>query len=140
MAEVSSSRYQDLTRQEAYGLEARTLLRMANGASFTGPLAVGQNIKISYEAASSSPQEDLRNRLEEMIAVTSKMIEALETEQQKIDASTQLKALVEEAKKDKPSKWMLDASKEGLLKSASTVATMVTAVSKAIAAVMALVA
>lgn len=114
-------------------------IHLGNGASWIGPLAVGQNIQQTVEAVKEVGQDELAERLNKLVKVASDLIKTLETEQQQLDASAQLKAFVEEAKKPQPSKWMLETSKDGLLKSATAVSSMVGAVAAAIKGVLALV-
>ena len=114
-------------------------LNFGNGASFTGPFAVGENIKISYEAATDTNKADLRKELEEVVKLMTTVIDSLSADGEKGDTATQLKTFVEEAKKDKPNKWLLDVSSKGLLEAATTVASMVTPVTTAVKAVLALV-
>ena len=115
-------------------------LNFGNGSTFTGPLAVGENIKISYDAANSTQKDDLRENLEEVVKQVSKLVEAIESDDRKNDISTQLKSFVEEAKKEKPSKWMMDITSKGLLEAANTVAALATPVSVAVKSVLSLLA
>jgi hypothetical protein len=113
-------------------------LNFSNGSSFTGPLAVGENIKISYEAAAGTPKEEFKERLEHLVKTVSALAEKLDKEDDKIDVSTELKTFVEEAKKEKPSKRMLGSMADGMIEIAKNAATMVTPVSEAIRSVLAL--
>jgi hypothetical protein len=113
-------------------------LNFSNGSSFTGPLAVGQNIKLSYEMAENTKKDDLRSRLEQVVTQASKLAEAVEPEEQKDAVSAQLKTFVEEAKKEKPNKWSLNVSSSGLLEAAKTVASLAEPVTTAVEAVLAL--
>lgn len=115
-------------------------LNFSNGSSFTGPIAVGENIRISYDAAASTSKDQLRQRLEEVVGLVSKLTEAIDSVDRKNDVSVQLKSFVEEAKKEKPSKWMLDISSKGLLEAANTVAAMASPITTAVKAALALVA
>jgi hypothetical protein len=114
-------------------------VNLGSGASFTGPFAVGENIKIAYANASGVPKNELKERLQDTVKVVGQLAEQLEDEQEKIDVSSQLKAFVEEAPKEQPSKWMLENTAKGILEVASKVAAMVTPVSNAVKAVMTLV-
>jgi hypothetical protein len=115
-------------------------LNLSNGSSFTGPLAVGENIRVSYEAAASASKVQLRQQLEEVVSLVSKLTEAIDSNDRKNDVSVQLKSFVEEAKKEKPSKWMLDISSKGLIEAANTVAAMASPITNAVKAVLALIA
>jgi hypothetical protein len=115
-------------------------INLGNGATFTGPVSVGENIRVSYGAAASTSGEELRQRLEEVVGLVSKLTEAIDSTDGKNDVSVQLKSFVEEAKKEEPSKWMLDISSKGLLEAAKTVAEMAAPVATAVKAVLALIA
>ena len=115
-------------------------LNFSNGSSFTGPIAVGENIKISYDAALSASKEDLRGQLQELVALVSELTEEIDSIDDKNNVSVQLKSFVEEAKKEKPSNWMLGVSSKGLIEAANTVAAMASPISSAVKAVLALVA
>ena len=114
-------------------------LNFSNGASFTGSLAVGENIKVSYEAASDTPDSELRRQLEEAVKLVTGVIDSLPTEEKKTNAAIQLKTFVEEAKKVNPNKWLLEVSSKGLLEAATAVAALVTPVTAAVKAVLGLV-
>lgn len=115
-------------------------INLGNGATFTGPVSVGENIRVSYGAATSASGDQLRHRLEEVVGLVSKLTETIDSVDKKNDVSVQLKSFVEEAKKDKPSKWMLDISSKGLLEAAKTVAEMAAPVTMAVKAVLELIA
>jgi hypothetical protein len=115
-------------------------INLGNGSTFTGPVSVGENIRVSYSAATSASGDQLRQRLEEVVGLVSKLTEAIDSVDKKNDVSVQLKSFVEEAKKDKPSKWMLDISSNGLLEAAKTVAEMAAPVTTAVKAVLELIA
>lgn len=115
-------------------------LSFGNGSSFTGPITVGENIRISYDAAASASKDQLRLGLEEVVGLVSKLTEAIESADRKTDVSVQLKSFVEEAKKEKPSNWMLEISSKGLIEAASTVAAMASPITSAVKAVLKLVA
>ncbi len=68
----------------------------------------------------------------------SKLAEAVEPEDRKNDVSMQLKTFVEEAKKEKPSKWALNVTSAGLLETAKTVASLVGPVTSSVNAVLGL--
>jgi hypothetical protein len=114
-------------------------LNFSNGASFTGPLAVGQNIELSYEMANDIKSNSLRDKLEELVGLASKLAEAIEPEDMKNDVSTQVKTFVAEAKKDKPSRWGLDVSSAGLLEAAKTVASLAGPVTTSVKSIMELI-
>lgn len=111
-------------------------LNFGDGASFTGPLAVGENIRVSYNAVADIEEQDIRDSLQEVVKQVSDLAQAIELEDLKNDVSEQLKAFVTEAKKEKPSRWMLDISSKGLLEAAKTVASLTDPVSKAVKAVL----
>jgi len=113
-------------------------LNFSNGSSFTGPLAVGQTIKQSYEMAAETKKDDLRTKLEELVTQASKLAQVVEPEDRKNDVSTQLKTFVEEAKKEKPSKWALNVTSAGLLEAAKTVASLAEPVTTSVKAVLGL--
>lgn len=120
-------------------------INVGNGSSFTGPVVVGENIRVAYDAAASVSKDELRNRLEELVGLVSKLTEAAnlgdrkkDTLDQK-DVSDQLKSFVDEAKKEKPSRWMLDISSKELLEAAKTVASMAEPITTAVKAVLDLV-
>jgi hypothetical protein len=113
-------------------------LNFSNGSSFSGPLAVGQTIKLSYEMAADTKKDDLRTKLEEVVGQVSKLAETIEPEDRKNDVSTQLKTFVEEAKKEKPSKWALNVTSAGLLEAAKTVASLAEPVTASVKAVLSL--
>lgn len=114
-------------------------LNFSNGSSFTGPLAVGQTIKLSYEMAADTKKDELRAKLEEVVGQVSKLAQAVEPEDRKNDVSSQLKTFVEEAKKEKPSKWALNVTSAGLLEAAKTVPSLVEPVTASVKAVLGLI-
>ena len=113
-------------------------LNFSNGSSFNGPLAVGENIQISYEAAQSVKEGRLRKALEDLISTATQMIESLKDEGQ-ADAAAQLKAFVEESKKKTPSRWMLGVTSKGLIDAAATVGELAEPVTTAVKAVLSIV-
>jgi hypothetical protein len=115
-------------------------INLGNGSTFTGPVSVGENIRVSYSAAASVAEDQLRHKLGEVVGLVSKLTEAIDSIDGKNDVSVQLKSFVEEAKKEKPSKWMLDISSKGLIEAAKTVAEMAAPVTTAVRAVLELVA
>lgn len=115
-------------------------INLENGSTFTGPISVGENIRVSYGAAASTSEDKLRQQLEAVVGLVSKLAEVMDTVGKKNDVSVQLKSFVEEAKKEKPSKWMLDISSKGLLEAAKTVAEMAAPITTAVKAVLQLVA
>lgn len=114
-------------------------INLGDGATFTGPLSVGENIRVSYEAVSGIKESSIRELLEETVKQVSALIEDTTSEDRKNEISTQLKAFVTEAKSDKPSKWMLDVSSKGLIEAAQTVAALATPVTSAVQAVLRLI-
>lgn len=114
-------------------------INLGNGSTFTGPISVGENIRVSYGAASSTAEQQLRQQLEVVVGLVSKLTELVDTVDEKNDVSVQLKSFVEEAKKERPSKWMLDISSKGLLDAAKTVAELAAPVTTAVNAVLQLV-
>ncbi len=114
-------------------------INLGNGSTFTGPISVGENIRVSYGAAASTTEQQLRQQLEAVVGLVSKLTESMDTVDKKNDVSVQLKSFVEEAKKEKPSKWMLDISSKGLLDAAKTVAELAAPVTTAVKAVLQLV-
>lgn len=115
-------------------------INLGNGSTFTGPISVGENIRVSFGAAASTNEDQLRQQLEAVVGLVSKLAEVMDTVDKKNDVSVQLKSFVEEAKKEKPSKWMLDISSKGLLDAAKTVAEMAAPITTAVKAVLQLVA
>ena len=113
-------------------------LNFDNGSTFTGPLSVGQNIKVAYEAAAKAPN-DIDQRLHEVVRLATHLIESIESPEAQNDVSTQLKSFAEEAKKERPSRWMLDISSKGLIEAAKTVAALTGPIITAVRAVMDLV-
>jgi ABC-type transporter Mla subunit MlaD len=129
------SQKNDQKREERKTMVNNVTLNFSNGSSFTGPLAVGENIRISYDAATGASTNELQDRLRETVETVGKLVEKLESEEEKVDVSTQLKAFVEEARKEKPSRWMLNTTAKGLLDAATKIASMITPVSDAVSAV-----
>ncbi|GJH28157.1 hypothetical protein [Caballeronia novacaledonica] len=113
-------------------------LNFSDGSSFTGPFAVGENVRISYISAGEAENTDVRTALENLVKEVTKLVERLEDDGQKSAASSQLKMLVEEAKKPSPDRWSLDVSSKGLIDAAKTVAELAVPVTTAVKAVLAL--
>lgn len=114
-------------------------INLGNGASWVGPLAVGENIQQAYNAASST-EGALRKQLEETVAQVGKLINSLPDGERKQEVSTQLKMFAEESKKKEPSKWALEVSSKGLLEAATAVASLTAPVTTAVKGVLALLA
>ncbi len=120
-------------------LEPRTISvtqHFGSGASFTGSLAVGDTIVQTYNAASETKDLELREKLEDMVAQVSKLVESLESEDSKNEVGEQLSTFVAQAKKEKPSKQLLKVTAEGILEAAKTVAAMAAPVATAVKAVL----
>lgn len=113
-------------------------LNFSDGSSFTGPFAVGENVRVSYIAASETKDAAIRSALEDLVKEATKLVERLEDNNQKTAASSQLKMLVEEAKKPTPDRWTLDVSSKGLIDAAKTVAELTVPVTAAIRTVLSL--
>jgi len=126
-------------RSEARTVVNNVTLNFDNGASFTGSLAVGKNIRIAYLAARGAENDQLRVQLEEVVAQVSKLVEAIDSEETKNDVSSQLQTFVDESKKERPSKKMLAVTSEGLIEAAKTVAAFAAPVAAAVKAVLTLI-
>jgi hypothetical protein len=113
-------------------------LNFSGGSSVAGSITVGENNRVSYNNGASTREDQLRQKLEEVEALVAQLIERIELADKKIDVSDQLKGFVEEAKKEKPSKWMLDISSKGLIEAAGTVAVMAPKITSAVDAVRAM--
>ena len=139
-------RDQALNQDEREGEQRRSqimqnyvTLNLGPGASFTGPLAVGQTISQTYNAAARVDEPDLRQKLETVVVEVGKLIELLDSDENKTDVSEQLATFVEQAKKEKPSKRLLELTADGMLDAAKTIAAMMDPVSTAVKAVLNLV-
>lgn len=133
---VVASRPRKAEREQAM-VNNNVTLNFSNGASFTGPLAVGEHVRLSLEAAMSTDKDDLRAMLEKVVSVGSKLAEAAPEDEAKLQVSEQLSAFVDEAKKEKPNRWTLKSTAQALIDAASTISTLATPVSEAITAVLA---
>jgi hypothetical protein len=127
-------------RSEARTVINNVTLNFDNGSTFTGPLAVGENIRIAYRAAADVQNDELKTRLESVVAQVSKLIETIQSEEAKNDVSAQLQSFVQEAKKEKPSKKLLSITSDGLIEAAKSVAAFAGPVAAAVKAVMTLIA
>lgn len=123
-------------RKEAWIVNNNVTITLGAGASWVGPVAAGENIRISYQEAGSTDSTTFREALEEVTVQVAKLTEKLESEDAKIDTSAQLAALVQEAKKEKPSQSMLKMTSNGLLETAKLVASMTGPVTMAVKAVL----
>ena len=135
-AHAAESRSMLLTQKGTTMIVNNVTFNFDNGSSFTGPVAVGENIQISYIAATDTKDQHLKQALEKVVLEATHLAAAVSPESRKSDVSTQLKSFVEEAKKEKPSAWMLDVSSKGLIEAASTVASLAAPVTEAVKAVL----
>jgi len=108
-------------------------INLADGSTWNGPVSVGQDIRVAYQAAATSGATELATALKNMIDLSAKELEKLPDGEEKEVAASQLKTFVEEAKGEKPKKWLLEASSKGLVeilgKAVGTVAPVATAIS-----------
>jgi hypothetical protein len=114
-------------------------INLGDGASFTGPMAVGQSIQIAYSLAQETKDQELNARLRELVIAVGGLVEGLKAEDQKNDVSAQLRAFVEESKKPAPSKRMLHFTATGLIDAAKGIATFAVPVASAVEAVLKLI-
>lgn len=117
-------------------MQNNVTLNFSNGASFTGPIAVGQTISQTYNTVAEVQDDGLRQHLEEMVIQVGKLIELLDSDESKIEVSEQLSTFVEQAKKEKPSKKLLEVTANGLLEAANTVAHMAAPITAAVKSVL----
>ncbi|WP_332402713.1 hypothetical protein [Vibrio metschnikovii] len=127
------------TAEEVRGMVNNVTINLGEGASFTGPVSAGENIRVSYKEASKTKEDDMRMALEELVEKVSALTEAVDSEKSKTDISAQLEGFVLEAKKESPSSWMMNVTSQGLLEAAKTVASLTEPVTKAVQAVLRLV-
>ncbi|WP_172745794.1 hypothetical protein [Neorhizobium sp. T7_12] len=114
-------------------------INLADGSTWNGPVTVGRDIQVAYQAAASSGAMELATALTEVVELSAKALEKVPDGAEKETASSQLKTFVEEAKADKPKRWLLEASSRGLVEILGKVAGTVAPVATAIAAVLKLV-
>lgn len=138
-AQIAETRRMVSSKNGGKAVVNNVTLNFSNGSSFSGPLAVGENIQISYEAAQDVKEGKLRKSLEDLVSTATQLIQSLEDER-KADTAAQLKAFVEESKKKAPSRWMLGVTSKGLIDAASTVAKLSAPVTAAVKAVLSIVA
>ncbi|WP_420386598.1 hypothetical protein [Roseivirga sp.] len=113
-------------------------INLGDGSTFTGPVSVGENIQVSYNAAASTSEEDLKVKLETLVHNVSGLIEQLPTEKEKSNVSTQLKAFVEESKKESPNEWLIKVSADGLIEAAQKLASFTEPVTSIVKEIMGL--
>lgn len=104
-------------------------INLGEGATFTGPVSIGENIKSSFSVASKLEKEELKTNLQELIKQVGELIEQIPSDEEKKIVSEQLKSLVEEAEKDKPNKWLIDVSSKGILDASKTFVDLVSPIS-----------
>lgn len=135
-AQVSATKRIVSRQKDSKSMVNNVTLNFSNGSSFVGSLAVGENIKSSYDAARNTSDEKFRDSLEALVMIVTKLVESLKDDKIRADTAAQLKAFVEESKKPAPSKWMLGVTSQGLIDAASTVAKLANPVSTAVKAVL----
>jgi hypothetical protein len=104
-------------------------ITLGDGATFTGPVNVGENIQSSFNIVKKSSKKDVKEDLEELIILVGKLIEQIPSDAEKEQVSQQLKSFVEEANKDKPNGWLVKASSGGILESAKTFVNIISPIS-----------
>ncbi|GGZ72496.1 hypothetical protein [Algibacter mikhailovii] len=124
----------NLIKKNKSNLNSKTVINnvtinLGEGATFTGPVSVGENIKSSFTIASKLETEELKTNLQELIKQVGKLIESIDSQEEKEAVSEQLKTLVEEANKDKPSKWLIEVSSKGILKASKAFVDLVSPIS-----------
>lgn len=117
-------------------MQNNVTLNFGSGASFTGPLAVGQTISQTYNKIAGVEDSGLRKKLEEMVIQVGKLIEKLDSDESKTEVSEQLSTFVEQAKKEKPSKKLIEVTSDGMLEAAKTVASLAAPVTVAVKSVL----
>ncbi len=104
-------------------------INLGEGATFTGPVSVGENIKSSFSVVNKLEKKKLKTNLHELIKQVGRLIEEIPSNEEKEIVSEQLKSLVEEAKKDKPNKWLINVSSKGILEASKTFVDLVSPIS-----------
>ena len=117
-------------------VQSNVTINLGPGASFTGPVAAGQSISQSFSFANATPNEELRKQLQALVVLVGRLVEAIPDEDGKKEVAAQLSVLVEQAKKDHPSKRLLKVTGEGLIEAAKTIANMAGPVTAAVKAVL----
>lgn len=113
-------------------------MNLGDGASITGPFAVGQTITQSYAAAASAPTDELRQHLENLVVAVGKLVEETQSVDDTHDIAANLETFVQQANKEVPSRRLLKVTGEGLIEAAKTVASMAEPITKSVKAVLAL--
>jgi hypothetical protein len=114
-------------------------INIAPGASFTGPVAVGQTVSLSYTSATTAADDELREQLQGLVLSVGKVIEALQTQPEKSEIAEQLSVFVEQAKKETPSRRLLKVTGDGLIEAAKAVLSLAEPVASAVTAILSLV-
>lgn len=104
-------------------VQSNVTINLGPGASFSGPLAIGQTIAQTFSSATSTQDEHLRNTLQELVVLVGKVIEKLPAEK-KSEVTEDLSVFVEQAKKKERSDKALKITGEGLVEAAKAVANL----------------
>lgn len=116
------------------------IVNIAPGATFSGPLAVGNKVSQTYQTAKGASDEGLRTQLEQLTKDVAKLIEKTEKDDKKNELAEDLKIFVQQATQETPSKKLLDVTAKGILEAANTMAEISGPIVKAVAAVLGLLA
>jgi len=113
-----------------------TNVNLGAGASFTGDIATAENIKNSFNKASSSDVSDsVQSTVKDLVAQVAKLCEKLDAPKAQA-VSRDLETFVKEVTSPQPCKDWLKVTGQGLVEAAKTVAEMSGPVVTAVAAVL----
>ena len=126
---------------EAKSKEGKTVnvtVNFGSGNTFTGPVAVGETIQQTFSMVGSVDNPGLREKLELLTKLATRLIELLPQDEDKVNTASVLKEVVEAANKKPTSASQIRIRGAGLIEAAKTVAEMSGPISTAVAAVVAL--
>lgn len=112
------------------------VITVGNGSTFhLGSLEVVNNFQQAYDRTQNEKNADRKAALELLTTATGRLLERIDGVEKQVAISEQCATLVEEASKETPSKWKVEASAEGLISAARTVAELSAPIVTAVKAV-----
>lgn len=115
-----------------------TNIHFGQNNTFHGDAIAAGHIENSFNTASNSVDDNVKEALEELTVEVSKLCERIPDTETQQQTARKLKTLVEEAASTAPDNSMLKVTGEGLIKAAKTVAGMAEPITKAVKVVLTL--
>lgn len=136
IATVAAKRLDKQDRDQKESKMVNMTINFGSGNTFTGPVAIGQSIQQTVTLASSAANDDLRNELESLTQLTSKLIEAIPSIDDKEIVAATLKQLVQAATKQTASPGAVKITGAGLIEAAKAVAELSAPIATSVLAIL----